>query len=643
MKKLPPPTVLDRAIAHLSPTWGLKRMQARGMMAIASGGSYTGAGYHERMSYWQPGIGDSDADTLISMRELRARSRDLTRNSPIAGGAIETQVTNVVGSGLRLISRIDAPALGMDPETADEWQDEVEREFALWASSEYADAYGQQNWSELQDLAFRSHLESGDTFVVLTKINRPDWPYALALQIIEADRISNPGWIADTDQMTAGIELDSNHAPIAVHISNRHPGRYIAPTDFKWTRVPVRGQSGRRNVLHLMRKLRPGQTRGVPCLAPIIEPLKQLTRYSMAEVDAAVNSAVFALFVKMDPETFTDTFDDSAQQNYIESAKRWDGTIKSGAAINLLPGEEVSSPSMGRPNPNFDPFVGAVMRQIGIGLNIPYEVLTKHFSSSYSAARAALLDAWKTFKIRRSWLADKLCQPVYEEWLADAVASGRISAPGFFSDPSIRKAWCGAQWTGDGPGAIDPLKEVQAAQARVDMGLTTLPEEISQYDGGDWDDKHAESVRVTEERVEDGLQAPNLAAPGSPGAAPLPSSGKGPIRPTQQPVEDDDGTEKEQEVMAQHHTHIHLPQSMDLAIPAPIVNVQPAAVNVDVAAPVVNVAAPEVSFEAVMPEQKPPVIIQQPATVAPVKRPMAFNVVRDDAGVITGVQPVDAE
>lgn len=522
-KQLPPPNFVERALAVFAPKAAGDRYKTR-IGAFTGGGGYSGAGYQERLAYFQPGIGDSDADSLRDLRELRARSRDLVRNSSIAGGAIETQVSNVVGSGLRLISRVDADTLGMDQDAAEEWQDKVEREFCLWAESEFADAYGQQTWPELQDLAFRTHLESGDAFVVLAQIKRPNWPHALALQIIEADRVSNEGWVADTDKCTAGIEMDDNHSPIAYWICNRHPGRYISPTDFKWKRIEARGKSGRRNVLHLMRKLRPGQTRGIPALAPIIETLKQLDRYSMAEVDAAVNSAVFALFVKMDPDTFTDTFDDSAQKAIIDNAKRWDGTVKSGAAINLLPGEEVNSPSMGRPNPNFDPFVNAVLTQIGMALNIPKEVLTKHFQSSYSAARAALLDAWRTFKIRRQWLAQKFCQPVYEEWLADAVATGRISAPGFFADPAIRKAWSGAQWTGDGPGAIDPLKEVQAAQARVDMGLTTLAEEISAYDGGDWDDKHREAVRITNERIEDGLQAPNLAAPGSPGAPAMPTN-----------------------------------------------------------------------------------------------------------------------
>lgn len=522
--KLPTPNFFERAIAAVSPSWALERHKSR--IAIAMSGGYAGAGYRETLSAWNPGVGDADGDTISDLPNLRSRSRDLVRNSPIAGGAIETQVTHVVGTGLTLQARIDAKRLGMTPEAAAEWQADTEREFLLWAGSEYADAFGEQNFYELQDLAYRTALESGDSFVVLAHKLRRNWPFKLALQVVEADRVCNPNGRNDTDTLVAGIERDETGEVIAAHIASRHPGRYfLSAKPIEWKRIAFRGaSSGRRNLLHLKRKLRPGQTRGVPSLAPIIEPLKQLTRYSQAEVDAAVNSAAFAIFTKMDPNAFNEIFDDEAQQQIIDNAQRWDGTIGTGKAINLLPGEEIETANMARPNPNFDPFVAAVMRQIGIGLNIPFEVLVKHFSSSYSAARAALLDAWRTFKIRREWLAAKLCQPVYEEWLADAVAAGRISAPGFFADAGVRAAWCKAVWSGDGPGAIDPEKEVNAAQKRVDMGLTTLSEEIVAYDGGDWETKHAQQVIERKAREDGGLAAP-VTQP-QPGAAVAPVTEK---------------------------------------------------------------------------------------------------------------------
>ncbi|MEK9777385.1 MAG: phage portal protein, partial [Quisquiliibacterium sp.] len=256
--------------------------------------------------------------------------------------------------------------------------------------------------------------------------------------------------------------------------------------------------------------------------------LKQLTRYSEAEISAAVISAAFAVFVKMDGEAFQSLFDGDNANQYLDRAldQRWDGRVPTanmdspGKAINLMPGESVESPALGRPNAQFDPFVMAVLRQIGVGLELPFEVLVKHFTASYSAARAALLDAWRFFRCRRDWLAGAFCQPIYELWLEEAVALGRVRAPGFFADPAWRRAWCAAVWVGDGPGSIDPMKEVSAAKERIAQGISTIAAESILHDGVDWETKHAQRVREATARRSAGLDAApgNPAAPGADGA-----------------------------------------------------------------------------------------------------------------------------
>lgn len=529
-KQLPKLNALDRAIAVVAPTWAAKRLQARTAMALAGG--YTGAQYRDSTAYWSPGGNDADSDIVFDLAELRNRSRDLVRNSPVGAGALEADVSHVVGTGLTLQARIDADKLGMDDDAAAEWQRETECLFAWWAESLFADAYGEQSFYELQDLAYRSARESGDSFALLAGKERAGWPFRLALQIIEADRVCNPKLTADTEAMVQGKERDATGEAVAIHVCSKHPGGLGGMAGATWTRVPITGSSGRRNILQLYRKRRPGQSRGVPELAPIIELVKQMTRYAEAEVDAAVNSAAMAVFTKMDPEAFQDLFDDTAQAQIINSAKKWDGTLSKGAAINLLPGEDVTVPTPGRPNPNFEPFFNGVLQQVGMALDIPHEVLTKRFQSSYSAARAALLAFWRSVRIRRAWLAARFCQPIYEEWLADAVALGIVKAPGFFADPMVRRAWSGAQWAGDGPGALDPLKEAQAAGERMKLGITTLAEEIVAYDGGDWEQKHAQRSREVDERVEAGLEAPAAPDPGTPG---MPGAPAGPTDPEQAP------------------------------------------------------------------------------------------------------------
>lgn len=92
--------------------------------------------------------------------------------------------------------------------------------------------------------------------------------------------------------------MDSLGAPVAYHVLRQHPGdrRRVG---LEWDRVPAYGsRTQRRNALHLYAQLRPAQTRGVPYLAAVIEPLKQLERYTDAEIMAAVVAGMFTVFVK---------------------------------------------------------------------------------------------------------------------------------------------------------------------------------------------------------------------------------------------------------------------------------------------------------------------------------------------------------
>lgn len=508
---------LDRAVRFVAPVYGAKRFRARMFEAVSS--AYVGASRSDRaLSQWNPAIGDADSDSIYDLDILRARSRDLMRNAPLASGAINTVVTNVVGTGLMLEPQIDGRALGMTDEQAQEWQEHTEREWCLFSDSCEVDAARTLNFFGIQELAFRSVLGSGDVLVLLPAIQRDGSPYRTKLQLVEADRISNPDNSHDSDTMTGGVEKDAAGAPIAYHIQSTHPGStIIGKRKTEWRAVPAYGKSGRRNVLHLFKPLRPGQSRGIPYLAPVMKPLKQLDRYTDAEIMAAVISGMYTVFIKNDlgdgamaPMTPTsETGGASGDEDY---------KLAPGAIVGLAPGEDVSTANPGRPNAAFDPFVQAVLRQIGVGLELPFEVLIKHFTASYSAARAAILEAWKFFIMRRQWLASHLCQPVYEAFLWEAVLSGRIHAPGFVSDPLLRKAYCGAIWIGPAKGMINEQAEVAAAAERIAIGISTRAEETAQLTGGDWDRKHRQSVKEHRMRVRDGLEAPAGVQTSAPGA-----------------------------------------------------------------------------------------------------------------------------
>lgn len=486
-------SMFDRVVNYFNPVKGTERLHSRARRATfeALSGGYTGASKSRRpLSEYNPRGLDADSAILPDLPTLRNRCDDLARNNPVAVGAINTNVTNVIGTGLTLQSNIDWRVLNITEEAADELQVQIEREWALFSESKDCDLSRTINFLGMQELAFRSMLTKGDVFAVLPyqRATR-DFPFGFRVQLVESERIMNPSSKRDTKELSGGVEKDANGAPIAYHVARTHPNNTLYTKVTEWDRVPTYNQkTGLRNVIHLVDMIRIGQTRGIPYLAPVIEPLKQLGRYGEAELSAAVIAACLTVFVKS--ESGDPALSPMAPTSEIGGTTAdEDYKLGEGAIIDLRPGEDVSTVNPGRPNALFDPFVQAILRQIGMALEMPYEVLIQHFTASYSAARASLLAAWKVFTKKRRLVGDNFCQPVYENWMYEQVASGRINAPGYFDDPIIRRAYLGTTWVGPTRGMIDETKEVQAAKDRINITMSSIAEETASLTGTDWEKK----------------------------------------------------------------------------------------------------------------------------------------------------------
>lgn len=499
---------IDKAIAIFSPERALKRIGARKRLEIMNTG-YSNSGASKRkksMLGWLFKGGSTKEDIDDNLPTLRERSRDLYMNTPLATGALKTIRTNVVGDGLRLNAQIDYEFLGMSEEEADAWETTAEREFSLWADSLMCDAMQMHNFYELQQLGFLSFLASGEVFTLLPYRQHRQHSYGLRVQLIEADRISSPS--GAKGNIINGVELGGFGEVTAYHISKHHP-LGMTSGGKEWVRVDKFGaKSGRQNILHLMESERPEQRRGVPILAPVIESLKQLDRYTEAELTAALVSSLFTVFIESEDGDNDRPFGESiADGERVDDEDDTSYELAPGAIISLGEGEKATTTNPGRNNAAFDPFVVAICRQIGSALEVPYELLLKHFTSSYSASRGALLEAWKMFRMRRTWLASRFCQPIYEEFLSEAILLGRISAPGFLENPMIRKAYATAEWNGPAQGLLNPLNEVNASIKKVDNGFSTRARETVEMNSGDYWRNHPQRVREEKARREGGVDA----------------------------------------------------------------------------------------------------------------------------------------
>ena len=440
-------------------------------------------------------------------------------SSPLATSAIATNRTKVVGTGLTLKAGISERETNLDAAMREEWERKAETEFELWASKrQNCDALAVNNFYELQQLVMTSWLMSGDVFVLIKREQpTPLNPYTLRLHVVEADRVSTPyayrgaaclstgreiipdGFPGAGNYIYDGVEADRKSGRVvAYHICNSYPLSTVLETA-EWTRVEAYGKkTGLPNVLHIMSPERPDQYRGVPYLAQVIEVLLQIRRYTESELMAALVQSFFTAWVTTTTPTSDNPFNEvgpgdlpgggSIDNNGGEgiSASENEYEMGPGTVTHLADGENITFGNPNIPVAGFEPFVRTLARLVGAALEIPYDVLVKEFNSSYSASRGALMEAWEAFKMRRRWFVDDFCQPVYELFLAEAVALGRIRANGFFDDPALRKAWCGARWIGPVQGQLDPLKEANASLLLAQNGVKTYEQITRELGGGDW-------------------------------------------------------------------------------------------------------------------------------------------------------------
>lgn len=432
---------VDKAVEFFDPVRGKRRLQARVQLALA--GQWIGARKDRQATKdWNPFAGSADEDTLDDLPDMRSRTRDLQRRDAQALGATNTVVTSVVSTGLSLRSNPNGKLLNLTPEQVQTWRSDTESKFCSWADNAIAcDIEGTHNLYQQQALALRSALDSGDVIALLPMKERRASRYKLKVQIIEADRLCNKDHTSDTDTLSGGVQRDSDGMPASYQIARKHPGALKwAKGAYEWDEIPAFGaRTGRRNVIHLFDKRRPGQTRGTPYLAPVIETLKQISDYTYAELQAAVISAAFTVFIETESGTGLD-LDTTGGPQSTPTPSGGDIGLRPGAIVDLAKGEKASFADPTRPNASADVFLQAMMRRLGVALELPYEILVKHFTASYSAARAALLEAWRFFRVRRAWLAAMFLQPIYEAWLEEAIAIGDVIAPGFFDDPLLRAA-----------------------------------------------------------------------------------------------------------------------------------------------------------------------------------------------------------
>jgi lambda family phage portal protein len=487
---------------------------------------------------WQYHGGDADADIGANVQVLRERSRDAFMGIPMAAGAVETYDTNVIGEGLYPAPNVDGATLGLTPEQTAALNTELAEKFEWWACDpRECDFEMRDTFYMKESTAFQSMLLSGDCPIFFPLKPRANTLFDLRIRVLEADRIVNPAIVKPTENIFSGVELDDDGELLAYHVATVHPlasytGRYNMPLlNGQTVRIePFGKQSGRRNMVLLIKPERPEQRRGVPILSVCLELLKQSGRYTDATVIAAVIQSYFTAFITQefpDPNIFESLLTDQQKQEILDF-NPYNVQLGPGVVNFMRPGHAVNFSSPTQPHSTFGEFMIACAKFVGCATGVPYEILLKQFNASYSASRAALLEFWKRVRKYRSQMCDQFCQPCYEEWCIDAVLLDRIDGfKGDVTDLVVKRALTRCNWTGASAGSLDPQKEVAAAAEKVAKGFSTIERESMELNGSNWrDNVRQQAIERDEFEAEDLTFPPDRKSAGG-GGFPTPSPRQG--------------------------------------------------------------------------------------------------------------------
>jgi len=386
-----------------------------------------------RTQGWRTPRTDADASNA-NPSLLRARCRDLRRNNPWATRAIALIASNTIGYGIKA-----------------QWHTKRAQSLWLrWAETTECDAAGQYDIYGLQALAMTAVAESGECIIRLRPRSAADGlSVPMQIQVLEIDRLVETldGELKNGGAIVRGIEYDAIGRRVAYYMYKHHPGaisRGLRSNPSAYSRVPAY------EIIHLYRKDRPEQERGVPWLAPVVMTLRELDIYEDAYLKRQQISNLFAVVIQTDGST------EDEEQVFSDLE---DGLLP-GAAYFLRQGQ---TPVFSNPPKadDYGPFTKQMLYRVAAGVGVTAEALSgDHSGVNFSSGRMGSqefgrnVDGW-----RWQMFIPLFCNGV-AKWFMDFADVGN-KMPTHTPPPRA---------------FADPTKEIPAINNAIRAGLITLAE-----------------------------------------------------------------------------------------------------------------------------------------------------------------------
>ena len=450
------PGIISRTLIRMAHAVGGSRAAGWTQSILGSGkAGYDVNNASRRILNNRPGDRTAADLSLSELPALRSYARQLERNNPTARAACDGTAAIVVGSGISL--EID------QPEWSEQQKELVRKEWLDWCDSATVDG---RSVYELEEQGWREVFTAGELVWRLVidrdRVKRGEIP--LAVLPLESEWLDNSTGalmqvLPDKTVKVGPICLDVYGRPMSYDIRNPETiGSFQAET--------VRAA----DIIHVFERRRSMQTRGESWLAPVVETLNQERDLVTTELQSAKTGASIGLAITSEMHAELDTTEDGETDDPAQA-------LRIGGVARLFPGDQLQSFQTTRPSQQIMPFRNGLRGDTAAALRVPQRFLDRDISrvGSYSAMRGDNQDEERLMGPVREWYGQATIGRLYREVLPLICAKVGVPMPRKIKYKLLP----------DGQPYVDPEKDIAAAQAAINAGLSTKEQEVGKR-GGDW-------------------------------------------------------------------------------------------------------------------------------------------------------------
>ena len=462
---------LDNLISFISPEWGAKREAWR--QNLLEMRSYDAGDYSRGNANWRVINQSAEYTDKYSRDNVRARARDLERNSDMMNSVIGAYKRNVIGGGYTLQVKTGD----------DELNDTIEAAWKKWCKKQNCDVTGTQSFTQMMRMCMkRKKIDGG---ILIIKRYTSDGFLPFKLQTFEVDELDNsqmtpmnPG-----NKVVGGIEMNEYNKPVGYWI-RQYPVDSLALT------TPVYIEA--KDVIFLYTKHRPSQIREMSDMSPTITRIRDANEFMVAVSVKERIAACLSVFIKKTIPTTGIGRGIGGVQGVLHDYQG--KSITPGMIKELNAGDEIQVVNPAGQATDAASYIKLQQRLVGAGQGISYEATSRDMSeSNYSSTRQGIIEDEMTYAEEKEMLMEVMDE-IYESFVISLWLSGNIQIKDFWKhkDKYLEHTWIIApkKW-------IDPQKEANANRIALNTGQKTF-KQIAAEQGRDWKEQIEEIAEVLE-------------------------------------------------------------------------------------------------------------------------------------------------